>query len=300
MPIEEASFQLQYDGPALAKSRMDIRDLAPVLLAISDLVEEADFVVNKGNTSVTAMVSPFTSGCFGIDFTVLQEWSQQAIAGIVPILHVMNTLGFKPKDGLMWLLTKIKGRRVQEVDRQSKDSNTLVLDDGEKIEGISDTLIGMLKDKTIRNALEKTIADPLSKDGINNVNFYDNNFNVQNLVFNIGKPERDYFVAPPELPQTEKRIEEKILKVVGPVFGEENYKWRLAEGKQKQWYDIQDKEFIKKVEARNFQFAAGDSLRVRVCVTSEIVEGNPRPRYEISKVLEIIKPPSQPKQLRIK
>lgn len=34
-------FHLVYDGPALAENRMDVRTLAPALLAMGDLVERA-------------------------------------------------------------------------------------------------------------------------------------------------------------------------------------------------------------------------------------------------------------------
>ncbi len=288
---EEASFVLRYDGPALANNRMDIRNLAPALSGLADMVEEADSVFNKGVTSVTTLVGPFQNGCFEFNFSVLQEWKQQIIEGVTPIWAVMNSLGFKPKDGLMWLLMKCRGRKMKEVKKKGKGSNEVTLEDGEVIQDVPDDLIAMSQNKKIRNGIEKVVSDTLSNPGITNL--YIINSNIGKLEYNIGKTEKDFFLAPLDPPTIEKVYDEKTLRIVSPVFGE-NYMWRLAEGKEVHFYSIQDEGFRKDVEGRRIEFAAGDSLRVRVCTTTETVEGKESRKYEIVKLLEVIKPPPPP------
>lgn len=39
-------FNLVYDGPALEEHRMDVRTLAPALLALGDMVERANEILN--------------------------------------------------------------------------------------------------------------------------------------------------------------------------------------------------------------------------------------------------------------
>ena len=76
--MSNSSFQVVYDGPALTGSTIDVRDLAPALLAFGDVIEQANFTLNEGRTSVALRVNAsFKSGCFGIDFSVVQSLMDQ-------------------------------------------------------------------------------------------------------------------------------------------------------------------------------------------------------------------------------
>jgi hypothetical protein len=298
MSVKEASFEIRYDGPSLTNNRIPIRDLAPALLGVSDLVEEADYILNEGNTQVTALVSPFKNECFGIEFTAIQQYIQSTLAGFYPILDVLKMLGFTPKDGLLWLLVLLKGRRIINIEKRNRTSSELSLDDGEKIADVPHKLADLAQSKVVRKAVDSIIAQPLSRDGIMNISIYNSNISINKPVMNIYKEDKDSFRAFPEQPYQEQRIEDKLLKVVGPVFGED-YKWRLADGSVKSYYDIQDHDFLKRVESRNIQFAAGDMLKVRLCTNIKYAEGIEKESYEVQKVLEVIRPPKPPTQLSI-
>ena len=67
-------FQVIYDGPALESNEMDVRDLAPALLAISDVLDEANKIVFGDKTQVQVNVKgSFKTGSFGIDFSIVQR-----------------------------------------------------------------------------------------------------------------------------------------------------------------------------------------------------------------------------------
>jgi hypothetical protein len=47
MPADEERFLLKYEGPALVDHTIDVTDLAPALLGLSELIDEANHVINS-------------------------------------------------------------------------------------------------------------------------------------------------------------------------------------------------------------------------------------------------------------
>ena len=45
--MSRENFQISYDGPALSVNEMNIKDLAPALLSLGELFEEANEIITK-------------------------------------------------------------------------------------------------------------------------------------------------------------------------------------------------------------------------------------------------------------
>ena len=69
-----AHTRLTYDGPALQAHTMDVRTLAPALLAFGDLCEEVGRTLYgpQVNTRVEVRAS-FRTGSFGVDLSVMRS-----------------------------------------------------------------------------------------------------------------------------------------------------------------------------------------------------------------------------------
>lgn len=79
--MKPAHFQIIYDGPALADSTMDVRDLAPALLALGSVIEEANYALNRQKAKIAVKVKgSFKTGCFGIEFDVVQSLLDQTLS----------------------------------------------------------------------------------------------------------------------------------------------------------------------------------------------------------------------------
>lgn len=64
----DMKFRIVYDGPALETHEMNVRDLAPALLSLSDALEEAGKTLYGNKTVVSVKVNAsFKAGSFGID-----------------------------------------------------------------------------------------------------------------------------------------------------------------------------------------------------------------------------------------
>src|SRR5688572_13132490 len=73
-----------YDGPALADGSMDVRDLAPALLALGELLQSANRVLNEDKATLAVKVqADFKTGSFDIGIGLFQSIGTQLMA----ILH---------------------------------------------------------------------------------------------------------------------------------------------------------------------------------------------------------------------
>ena len=55
-------FSIKYDGPALASHQMDVRELAPALIALSSLLEEANRALYPESAEVRVNVNVAAAG----------------------------------------------------------------------------------------------------------------------------------------------------------------------------------------------------------------------------------------------
>src|SRR5271156_4152512 len=114
-------FHVVYDGPALTEHRMDVRDLAPALVAFADLFTAANKEINGDAAEVRVQVNAsFKAGSFGIDLIASQHLLSQikdifagngatAIANGWTILQIVGFTGGGLAGGLVGLLRLLKG-----------------------------------------------------------------------------------------------------------------------------------------------------------------------------------------------
>lgn len=71
----KASFRISFDGTDLAAHTMDVRDLAPSLLALSDILSEANLILNGNNARAELHITPdIHQACFDIGIEIHQQW----------------------------------------------------------------------------------------------------------------------------------------------------------------------------------------------------------------------------------
>src|SRR3990167_1486827 len=68
-----ASFEIAFDGEALQGHSMDVQQLAPALLALGDLIREANTQLNGDRSKVRVLVqSDFEHKCFNVSLDIIQ------------------------------------------------------------------------------------------------------------------------------------------------------------------------------------------------------------------------------------
>lgn len=287
--MSNASFQVVYDGPALVGSTIDVRELAPALLALGEVIEQANASLNTSNTRIALRVSAsFKSGCFGIDFSVVQGLLDQALAlfnqtPVASAKELTELLGFvaTPGVGLIWVIKWLRNRPIKEVVVLENGRVRIVVD-GDSLETERAT-IELLRNFRLRQALQQAVMDPLTRDGFDSVAVTDN---PEAGFVTINRNERHYFAAPAaEEEQLEDRIETANLQLVNVSFREEN-KWRFSDGASVFYAAMMDDAYLNKVQTGEETFAAGDILIVKLRKRQWLSGETMKSEYEIVEVVD--------------
>jgi len=290
--LSSANFQVVYDGPALQGSTIDVRDLAPALLAFGDVIEQANFVLNEGRASVSLRVNAsFKSGCFGIDFSVVQSLMDQMTGlfkepSVVTAKELASDLGFVFAKGtatVVGLIAIIKWLRNRTINR------VVLLDNGKARIELNDEhleteqrVIALLRNFKLRQALEAAVTKPLEREGFESVAI---SMNPESGFLTIAKEEGCYFATPAaEFEELSDQTSTANLQLINVAFKDDN-KWRFFDGTTQFHAVILDDKFVHRVRIGEANFSSGDiltvSLRKRQWLEADVMKAE----YEVIEVL---------------
>lgn len=262
----KVSFQVIYDGEALKNNEMNVKDLAPALLGLSDLLEETNQVVNGDSAQIQLNVKgTFKTGSFNIDFNVVQDIFGQIVnlfnkPTVIFSIGLLSLLGFSIKDGvvgLIHLIKWLKNRKIKKITKVGKDKVSIIVED-DKIE-IDEKVLSLYKNIKIRKSLDVVIAKPLEKEGIDVFKI-----KYQDSETIIKKEEKDYFkesLIEDEI--IDDQVIKKHLQLLTVTFIEGN-KWKFSDGVSTFFAEIKDEDFLKRVQTGQEKFAIDDIFHVEL------------------------------------
>lgn len=289
-------FRLVYDGEALRDGEMDVADLAPALLAIGQLAQASGRVLLGEKADVKVRVKTLKDGSFDIWLDVAVSYWQQVrdIFGGADVSAAKNlvellfgkTVGIIPVGamtggGVVWLVRRLRGRNPDKATRTS-EGQVVVEIDGDRFE-VPDDVFRAAMTQTVRDALEKTISDPLAKDGIDIVEFR----KAGSPPVTIPKQEGEFFRSPAISVDGEFETKHtKVFSIVSLSFKHGN-KWKLSDGHGAAKSVVMlDEDFLARVDRNEVRFGNGDVL---ICDVREIARQTTkglRAEYQILRVVE--------------
>lgn len=284
-----AELQIVYDGPALETHEMEVRDLAPALLAIGDLFEAANNELNGSRAKIAVSVKgSFKTGCFAIDLQAVQSLASQVMdifnsAPVTAALNIIGTLGFTlvGGKGVIQTIQWLRGRTITSIS-QTEDGKTRIGVDADFID-VEEAVLKLFRSVAVRQALEGAISKPLQREGINYFAVREN----ENDFVAISKEEAVFFIAPKD--EQEEIISDEIreanLQLVNISFREDN-KWRFFDGSATFYAEISDEDFLQRVDSSDETFSKGDILKVMLHEQSILSSGQLKRLHRIDKVLE--------------
>lgn len=280
MDNSQASFDIIYEGPAVADGSMNVRHLAPAMLAVGTLFEAANNVTNGQRAKVNINVKATSPGSFHILYEVMQATIAQGLdpSFLTTAIQLKELIvgGVVVIGGLIAVIKWVNGRKPK-LNKINDELYTLVIDN-ETYE-LPLQLLRLYQDASIRHAVAD-IVQPVKEEGIDRIRILDNN----QPIHEITKNETSAFEAPELEEKLLDEIRRHAFSIIGLSFKEDN-KWRLTDGENTFSVFMKDAAFQQRVDNNQEAFAKGDVLICDLRTVQWQVEGGIKTEYEVVKVV---------------
>ena len=308
-PEMRVSFQVAYENADDAHA-MDVRLLAPALMAFGEIIRESNYLISGSKSKVNLnVISDFERKCFNINFEMVQSI----------YVHIKTTLGIEEvkaaKEILEWLgiLRENKeiagtaavsllgyfgirrGRKVTSVNKvEDEDSRGMVrVEFGEGAHvghvEVHHHVYNLGESRKIRNAIAGALQ-PIQPTGP----FEKLEFRRKDKpVDSIPQSEVANILATCESP-AEGEIDQPLvphpveawLKILAPVLEEDAKSWRFYYGETPIRADISETDIAKRAIARG-GVTVGDTYKVKMLITQHMTPTHQfRNSYKVTEVLE--------------
>ncbi len=283
-------FYVIYDGWALEHHLMDVRDLAPAMIAVNDLLSNANKALNGDKADLNLKVNAsFRAGSFGMELhTVVHFLSQirdmfagdnaSAISNAQTILEIV---GFVGGAGLIGLIKFLKGKKPTKII--DEDGRLKVYLNETEYYETDGKVVKLYKNRTIVGDLNKML-EPLEKDGIDSF-FMSRTGDKKDADLAIDDSELTYFEYQEIENDLSENITETFVQIEAAVF-KDNNKWKFDNGGSPINAAILDEEFLRKIDSGELRFGKGDLLKVKLKTIQTFAHGKLKTEFQVIEVLE--------------
>ncbi|MCK4081954.1 MULTISPECIES: hypothetical protein [Acinetobacter] len=283
-------FYVIYDGWALEHHLMDVRDLAPAMIAVNDLLSNANKALNGDKADLNLKVNAsFRAGSFGMELhTVVHFLSQirdmfagdnaSAISNAWTILEIV---GFVGGAGLIGLIKFLKGKKPTKII--DEDGRLKVYLNETEYYETDGKVVKLYKNRTIVGDLNKML-EPLEKDGIDSF-FVSRTGDKKDADLAIDDSELTYFEYQEIENDLSENITETFVQIEAAVF-KDNNKWKFDNGGSPINAAILDEEFLRKIDSGELRFGKGDLLKVKLKTIQTFAHGKLKTEFQVIEVLE--------------
>lgn len=303
--MSTSEFRIAFDGEALASHTMDVRDLAPSLLALGEIVAEANRVLNGSDAKAELHVTPnIHEGCFDIGIEIKQQWETlKTLLGDDDISTAKNLvewifIGGTSIGGLLLLYKNFGPRKpINIVQFNDEYGNRMYRYQfaGAEDQIMDEKLHRLFQNNRIRRLLSRLLAPVLKREGITSFVAYVKEKASGLTVSKADAKGMDFSIPEPDeiIPDTDEPFE-AVLRVYSPVYDSKANRWRFWYGNSHHYMDVSESN-IRRVVLENGGALVDDRFKVKLQVTKvEGEDGKEVPHFKVLDVIEFVPASRQP------
>lgn len=296
--MSKYSIQMVYEGGPADGHSMDVRDLAPALLAMGDLCVEANRSLNGAEAKINVLVkSDFEHKCFLVNLEIVQHLvamghatqellNNPHIKEAKDILEWLGLLGISTTGGGFWGYLKLRGnKKEKEISRNEKEGTVTIQFEGDNNTIVINQDIYDLSHKVKAVGAAAKMLDPISRGVADKLEFKSENNTTESTDGKSAKEIIEYYNSM----EDEKEAPQVLtvpLKIRSPVFDADGRMWEFMMFDNKITADISETSIAADAIARGGS-AINDLYNVRLqIVERHTPSGQTKYDYKILEVLE--------------
>lgn len=277
--MAELTFELVYDGPALAGHEMDARDFARAVLSTANLFQEMNRAVRPYETDLSVNIRATSPGSFNVVLKLLNDSDALLIGGYVTGL--VNLEGLLSLFSAIVRLKRFRHRSpIASQQEQGQGQIHVAFADGTTLDVPAEAV--RLADQLAVSRDLQDIVRPLDTDGVDTLTVRRETVIIERLdksdVAAVGSPIQDN-------PLTVESSDRSVWLQIRTVTFQEGNKWRFWDGSATFAAVIDDVAFIDRIE-NGEAFRKGDRLHCLLRETQWFEQERLHVERRIVRVLE--------------
>ena len=260
--MSDGRFSVVFDGLAVKNGEIDVADFAPAVLALGELIKEANQTLNGDRAIATVKLKASKQGSFEAMLMLDFSWVEAAkdffsdgesvasANGLLELLIKGGAIGSVTSYSLFKVIQTLKGRKPEK----AKEEGGAVTIEQNGVQFVTDRrVITLYESIAIREKIED-VTKALERPGIDSVSF-ENGDTWERLT--LEKSERQYFKVPgPDEGEEEvTEFEQEMRLQARDITFKDGNKWRFTAGDETFLAAIEDVTFLNKVANDEVSFA---------------------------------------------
>lgn len=302
--MTRARFEIVFEGEPFEDGVIDVRDLAPSLLAFGTIVQAANKTLNGDRADASLKVATTDEGSFAAQLVVDVAWiadildamaaNPDRVVAADQLMSLLLKAGGGVGTGVVGLLTAVKflrGKKPDAVAPRGDGTTSITMNDTTIV--VADETMKLLRDVPTREAVEDLGRKAAAVKGLDRLRIGDRHDEEEQV--SIERGEFPALAVPDDEEPSEVEVShrETWLQIISSHF-REGYKWRFSDGGERPFTAVmEDEAFQARVQEGDLALTANDAIKCRLREEQSITSKGLAKAVFVEEVLEFRPGPRQ-------